>query len=115
MADMGTIIALIKAFGVEGGEEDVSGSTPSISAQAGKRYICGEVSTLAVTLPAEGEISVVFASGTTPALLTVTPPAGKSIQWANGFDPTALNADTVYEISVLTAGNDCLGVAASWA
>ena len=92
------------------GAVSVSGSTPSITAKAGIRYICGEVSTLDITLPASGCVDVVFESGSTPTVLTITPPTGVTMKWANGFDPTALEADTTYEINIA----DGLGVAASW-
>ncbi len=89
----------------------VSGTTPSITALPGVRYICGEVSTITIVPPASGCVDVVFTSGSTPALLTVTPPTGMTMKWANGFDPTALDADTVYEINILYGR---LGVVGSW-
>ena len=92
------------------GAVSVSGSTPSITALPGVRYVCGEVVTLDVTLPASGIVDVVFESGSTPAVLTITPPTGVTVRWANGFDPTALEANTTYEINIA----DGLGVAGSW-
>lgn len=89
----------------------VSGTTPTINALPGIRYVCGEVSTLDIVTPASGIVDVVFASGSTPTVLTVTPPTGMTMKWANGFDPSALEADTVYEINVM---DGCLGVAGSW-
>ena len=93
--------------------ETISGSTPSITAKPGVRYICGEVSTLAVTAPASGIIDVVFESGSTPTVLTVT--SAKSgvtaIKWAGGFDPTSLDANTTYEINIMDGE---YGVAAAW-
>lgn len=91
--------------------ETVSGSTPSITAKPGVRYICGEVATLTVVVPASGIIDVVFESGSTATVLTVTPPTGMTMRWANGFDPTSLEANTTYEINI---ANGCLGVAGSW-
>ena len=88
----------------------VSGSTPSITAVAGKRYVCGEVSTLTIAVPASGIIDVVFESGTTATVLTITPATGHTVSWANGFDPTSLEASTTYELNIM----DGLGVAASW-
>ena len=82
------------------GAVSVSGSTPSITAKAGIRYVCSEVSTLDITLPASGIVDVVFESGSTPTVMTITPPTGVTLKWANGFDPTALEADTTYEIRV---------------
>ena len=92
------------------GPVTVSGTTPSITALPGIQYVCGEVATLDITLPASGCIDVVFESGSTPTVLTITPPTGVTLKWANGFDPTALEADTTYEINI----KDGLGVAASW-
>lgn len=92
------------------GSVSVSGSTPAITALPGMRYICGEVATLDITLPASGCIDVVFESGSTPTVLTITPPTGVTVKWANGFDPTALEANTTYEINIA----DGLGVAVGW-
>ena len=91
--------------------ESVSGSTPSIAAQAGVRYICGECATLGITLPASGIVDVVFTSGSTPTVLTVTPPTGMTMKWANGFDPTSLDANTTYEINIM---DGVYGVVGSW-
>lgn len=95
-----------------GGSVAVSGSTPSITAQPGIRYVCGEVSTLDITLPASGIVDVVFESGSTATVLTVTPPTGvTAVKWANGFDPTSLEANTTYEINI---EDGKLGVAMAW-
>lgn len=91
--------------------ETVSGTTPTITAQADHRYICGEVSTLDITTPATGIIDVVFTSGSTATVLTVTPPTGLSMKWANGFDPTILEANTVYEINIM---DGVYGVVGQW-
>ena len=88
----------------------VTGTTPTITALPGIRYVCGEVATLDITLPASGCIDVTFESGSTPTVLTVTSPSGVTMMWANGFDPTALDANTTYEINIM----DGLGVAAQW-
>lgn len=96
------------------GPVTVSGTTPSITALAGIQYICGEVSTLDITLPASGCVDVMFQSGSTATVLTVTPPTGMTVEWANGFDPTALEADTLYELNVKMVGTKCLGVAGAW-
>jgi hypothetical protein len=93
------------------GSISVSGTTPTTNALPGVRYVCGEVSTIDINTPDTGIIDVVFRSGSTPAVLTVTPPSGTTMQWANGFDPNALEADTVYEINVM---DGCLGVAGQW-
>ena len=90
----------------------VSGSTPSITAMAGVRYVCGEVSTLAVTVPASGCVDIVFESGSTATVLTVTSAKSgvSAIKWANGWDGTC-EADTVYEINILDGE---WGVVAAW-
>ena len=93
-----------------GGAVSVTGTTPNINAKAGIRYVCGEVSTLDITLPASGIVDVLFTSGSTPTVLTITPPTGQTVKWANGFDPTSLDTDTTYEINIM----DGLGVAVGW-
>ena len=91
--------------------ETVSGSTPSITAKPGVRYICGECATLDITTPSSGIIDVVFESGSTPTVLTITPPTGLTMKWANGFDPTSLEANTVYEINIM---DGVYAVAGKW-
>lgn len=93
------------------GTVTVSGTTPTITALSGIRYVCGECSTLDITTPASGIIDVVFESGSTPTVLTVTPPSGMTMKWTNGFDPTALEANTVYEINI---ADGVYGVVGSW-
>lgn len=92
------------------GSVSVSGTTPAITALPGIRYVCGEVATLTITLPASGIVDVVFESGSTATVLTITPPTGVTVKWAGGFDPSSLDTNTTYEINVA----DGLGVAASW-
>ena len=77
------------------GAVTVSGTTPTIAAKSGITYVCGEVATLDITLPASGIFEVQFVSGSTPTVLTAT-----GVTWANGFDPTALEANKTYDISV---------------
>ena len=91
----------------------VSGTTPTITGKAGIKYICGEVSTLSITAPESGCIDVVFTSGSTPTVLTVTSAKTgvTAIKWMNGFDPTSLDANTTYEINILDGE---LGVAGLW-
>ena len=93
--------------------ESVSGTTPSITGVAGHRYICGECSTLSVTAPASGCIDVLFESGSTATVLTVTSAKTgvSAIKWANGFDPTNLEANTIYELNILDGE---YGVSCSW-
>ena len=92
------------------GSVSVTGTTPAITALPGIRYVCGEVATLTVNLPASGIIDVVFESGSTATVLTINPASGQTVRWTNGFDPTSLDANTVYEINVA----DGLGVAVGW-
>lgn len=84
----------------------VSGTTPTITALANARYICGEVSTLTITPPGAGICEVVFTSGSTPTVLTAT-----GVTFPDWFDSTGLEADTTYEISI----SDGRGVVALWA
>lgn len=84
----------------------VTGSTPTITALPGIRYVCGEVTTLDITLPASGIVDVVFESGSTPTVLSGL----DNVRWTGGFDPDNLDANTTYEINIA----DGLGVAASW-
>jgi len=88
------------------GSVTVTGSTPSITALPGIRYVCGECTTLDITLPASGCIDVTFESGSTPTVLSGL----DNVRWTNGFYPDNLEANTTYEINIA----DGLGVAASW-
>ena len=88
--------------------ETVSGTTPSIIGQPNTRYICGEVSTISITPPANGSIVVRFTSGTTAAVLTVP----NTVKFPVWFDATSLDASTIYEI-IITDGT--YGGVMSWA
>lgn len=90
---------------------NVSGGTPVITADPGVTYVCGEVATLSITLPASGVIDVFFKSGSTATVLTITPPAGKTVKWSGAFDPEGIEKNAAYEISIL---NGEWGVAAVW-
>lgn len=90
----------------------VSGTTPTITALPGVRYVCGECATLDITAPASGCIDVTFTSGSTATVLTVTSAkSNTTIKWANGFDPSSLDANTVYEVNILDGE---FGVVGSW-
>lgn len=89
-----------------GGSVSVSGTDPTIIAKSGIRYVCGEVLSLNFTPSANGICDVMFTSGSTPTVLTVP----NTVKWANGFDPTSLDANTTYEINIM----DGLGVAVGW-
>ena len=79
----------------------VSGTDVSITGVDNTVYICGEVSTISITPPAQGIIDVIFTSGTSAAVLTVTPPVGVTMKWNNGFDPSSLSTSTTYELNIL--------------
>ena len=89
----------------------VEGSTPVINAAPNRRYKCGEVSTININVPTTGIIDIMFTSGSTPTILTVTPPSDMTMKWANGFDPTTLDANTIYEINIM---DGCYGVVGTW-
>ena len=93
--------------------ETVSGTTPSITAKAGVRYICGEVATLTITAPASGCIDVVFQSGSTPTVLTVSSAKSgvSAIEWSDGFDETSLSANATYWLKIIDGE---YGVATAW-
>lgn len=93
--------------------ESVSGATPTIVGKAGIQYICGECATLSVIAPSSGCIDILFESGSTPTVLTITSAKTgvTAVKWANGFDPTDLDANTTYELNILDGE---FGVVASW-
>lgn len=88
--------------------EEVSGTTPVITAEANIRYVCGEVATIDITPPSVGTCDVIFESGSTASVLTV-PNTVKFPEW---FDATSLEVDTIYEI-IITDG--IYGMVMSWA
>ena len=85
----------------------VTGSTPSITATANTRYICGTVSTLTFTPSASGICDVLFTSGSTATVLTVP----STVLWPDWFDPTVLEANTRYEINIM---DGIYGAVAAW-
>ena len=89
----------IKAMLDIGGETQtvqVTGTTPTITANQNTRYVCGEVTSLDFTPSASGICDVIFTSGSTVTVLTL-PNTVKLPAW---FDATALETDTTYEISI---------------
>ena len=141
---IGTVIALIKALGGSGGgsggggvqdvkvdgasvvdssgnanitmnpQENVIGSTPSITGVSGVRYVCGEVSTISIAAPASGCIDVVFESGSTAAVMTLASAKTgvMAIRFPAWFDPDNLEANKTYEISILDGE---FGAVMAWA
>lgn len=99
--------ALENGGGGGGGEVIVTGSTPTITAEANTRYLCGEVSTISFTPSDSGISDVIFTSGTTAAVLTI--PA--TVKFPAGVDLTSLETSTIYEINVL---DGVYGVVATW-
>lgn len=86
----------------------VSGTIVSITAEANKRYLCGTVASIDVTPCVSGAFDLIFTSGSTAAVLTIP----NTVKWQDSsFDPSALDADTTYEISV---AEGTLGLVASW-
>lgn len=77
------------------GSVSVSGTTPTIVAKSGIRYVCGEVSTLDFTPPASGICDVVFTSGSTPTVVTLP----NTVKFPDGA--FTAEADTTYEINIL--------------
>lgn len=73
----------------------VSGATPSIMGEDGKRYICGTLERLTITPSPSGVFSVRFTSGETPTIVLVP----NWVLWADGFDPSSLEANKVYRLS----------------
>lgn len=88
----------------------VEGTSPTIVCEDNHRYICGEVLSLNITLPNSGIIDVVFESGSTATVLTVTPPTGMTMKWI-GEDPANLEANKSYEINIM---DGCRGMVVSW-
>ena len=74
---------------------NVSGTTPTITAQADTRYVCGEVATLDFTPSATGICDVVFTSGSTPTVVTLP----STVKFPDGS--FVAEADTTYEINIL--------------
>lgn len=104
--------AIQSMLGVENGVsfvENISETTPTITGEANTRYMCGEVSVLTITPPANGIIDVVFSSGSTATVLTL--PSGSTIKWPSWFDPTALEPNMVYEINIM---DNAYGAVMAW-
>lgn len=73
----------------------VSGTTPTITALSGVRYVCGEVSTLDITPCVSGICDVIFTSGSTATVLTLP----STVKFSDGaFTP---EANTTYEVNIM--------------
>lgn len=83
---------------------NVSGATPTITAESNKRYVCGEVSTLTLTPVSSGITDVRFTSGTTATVLSLP----QTVKMPDDF---AVEANKVYEINIL---DGVYGVAMAW-
>ena len=81
---------------------EVTGATPSITGEANKRYLCGTVTSLTITIPESGMMDVVFTSGSTATTLTAT-----GVTFPAWF---TVEKNYKYEISIL----DGMAVVAAW-
>lgn len=86
--------------------QQISGTTPSITAEENGRYVCGTVSTISFTPCVQGICDVQFTSGSTATVLTVP----NTVIFPEWFDPEALEADKVYEISVVDGVYAAVGI-----
>jgi hypothetical protein len=75
-------------------EVTVTGTTATITAERGRRYLCGEVTALSFTPCASGLCEVRFVSGATPTALTLPQTVIMPDWW------TGVEAGKVYEISI---------------
>lgn len=88
---------------------DVSGTTPTINAQAETRYVCGEVTSLTISsLPQRGIADIMFTSGSTPTVLTLP----NTVIMPAWFDATSLDTNTTYEINIM---DGVYGTVMQWA
>jgi len=84
----------------------ISGATPTIAAVSGMRYECGTVTELSFTPSSSGLCEVVFASGSTPTVLTL-PSTVRMPDWWTGVE-----ANRTYDLMIL---NGTLAGVMSWA
>lgn len=87
--------------------ETISGTSVTITAKAGIQYSCGELTSLTFTPSSTGICDVIFSSGSTPTVLVVP----NTVLWPDGFDPTSLETNRVYELNIL---NGIYGEVMSW-
>ena len=81
----------------------VSGTDPVIVAESGKRYICGEVSSLTFTPASSGACDVIFTSGATATNVLLS----ANSKMTSDF---VVNTNATYELNFL----DLYGVWAKW-
>lgn len=86
---------------------NVSGTSPTITAESNTIYNCGEVTSLSFTPCASGICDVRFTSGSTVTVLTIP----NTVKFPNLFDPTSLETNKIYEINIL---DGIYGVVTSW-
>ena len=86
--------------------ETITGTDVTIVGQPNTRYNCGTLTALTITPPNAGTMDVIFTSGTTPTVLTVS-----GVKWPWWFEPTVLSTNTIYEL-LITDGT--LGSVMSW-
>ena len=84
----------------------ITGTTPSIVAEENVRYVCGTASTLTFTPCAQGICDVQFTSGSPATTLTVP----NTVLFPEWFDATALEANKVYEISIVDGVYAAVGI-----
>ena len=83
----------------------VSGTSPTITALSGVRYVCGEVATLDFAPCATGICDVVFTSGSTPTVVTLP----NTVKFPDGS--FTAEANKTYEINIL---DGVYGVVMAW-
>ena len=86
----------------------VSGTDPVITARQNKRYMCGTASTLSFTPCPVGSCEVIFTSGASQTVLSGV----SGVIWPDWFDPTALEANRIYDIIITDA---TYGLVTTWA
>ena len=100
----GVIAELLSSIRSSYNEETVSGSTVTINGIANTLYICGELSSLTINAPINGMIDVIFESGDTPTVLTLSDNITMPDHWAG------VEANTKYEMNFLNG----VGVYSEW-
>ena len=84
----------------------ITGTTPSIVAEENGRYVCGTISTLSFTPCAQGICDIQFQSGSPATVLTVP----NTVLFPEWFDATTLEANKVYEISIVDGVYAAVGI-----